>query len=323
MGDASAIADALKALDSAVSTQDIEHGVSLLTVKAEMMAAYMQHLMLVMLAQLRGEWNDEAQAAIDRLIMLRLYMEKGVRPLEARLKYQTDKLVRAATRAEQQAAEGEAAAAAAAAEASAGPKPEQFADSDEEEVQDGLKDQAAAKRTKAPAEEDGIYRPPRIAAVRPDSQSRRPRHVNQTVRDYVRDMSDAPVAEPSVGSNIVQGGRAYVGVSERERRDTKDRERFEEENYTRLAEPSKKERRKLQQQRGRRDEIDLGGEDWRILNSYGGGGGSSGSTALERSKKRRTPTDLGGDDEDTSGHGRSAFERKRRAVERKLRRKRT
>ncbi|KAI9688848.1 MAG: hypothetical protein M1822_001205 [Bathelium mastoideum] len=91
-----------------------EDGISLLDVKNELMLAYLQNLVFLILFKLRNathnktHWDSDGQNGtskddesvedeiVRKLVELRVYLERGVRPLEGRLKYQIDKVLRAA-----------------------------------------------------------------------------------------------------------------------------------------------------------------------------------------------------------------------------------
>ncbi len=103
------------------------------------------------------------------------------------------------------------------------------------------------------------------------------------------ELSSAPLAEPSIGSTIISGGRR--NKSEKEKKDEQERREYEERNYVRLPKESKKERAK----KGGRRDAGYGGEEWRGL----GEGidrierlttrkGGEGRSVLEKSRKRPT-----------------------------------
>lgn len=81
-------------------------GISLLDTKSELLLSYLHHLVFLILFQLRERSakgphsEDFAQDVVKKLVELRAYLDRGVKPLEARLKYQIDKVVRAAEDAE-------------------------------------------------------------------------------------------------------------------------------------------------------------------------------------------------------------------------------
>src|SRR4051794_38662999 len=75
------------------------NGISLLDVKNDLLLSYLQHLVFLILLRLRNSYvqNNEDKSlgdeAIKKLIELRVYLERGARPLEGRLKYQIDKVL--------------------------------------------------------------------------------------------------------------------------------------------------------------------------------------------------------------------------------------
>ncbi|TPX46210.1 hypothetical protein SeLEV6574_g03342 [Synchytrium endobioticum] len=74
-------------------------GVSLLQVKVHSYLSYLSHLVLYMLLKANGA-KIEGHATIDSLIELRTVLEK-IKPIELKLKYQIDKLVKAAITADE------------------------------------------------------------------------------------------------------------------------------------------------------------------------------------------------------------------------------
>jgi U3 small nucleolar ribonucleoprotein protein LCP5 len=127
--------------------------------------------------------------------------------------------------------------------------------------------------------EDGVYRPPRIQATampttdRRDKEMRKP-NKSATLDEFIStEFSSAPLAEPSIGSGIVEGGRR--SKSEKERQEEKERREYEERNYVRLPKLSKKERAK----KGGRKDAGYGGEEWRGL--------GEGIDRIERLTKRK------------------------------------
>lgn len=181
------------------------------------------------------------------------------------------------------------------------------------------------------AAKDGLYRPPRISATampelqttttRADKEARNAgRKKSHMLDEFVsEELSAAPMAQPSIGSTIVAGGR--VLKSARERREEQERRDYEESNFVRLPQLSKKELKKRKQG----DSGQFGGEDWRDfagdldrLTKAAERGGKS-SRLLEKSRKRR------GDDDGEKGGGRGLgenFERKRKSMESRAKKRR-
>ncbi|TKA76836.1 hypothetical protein B0A55_04632 [Friedmanniomyces simplex] len=81
-----------------------EDGITLLDVKNEIFLAYLQALALRNLNVIRSiKHGDDAsathalsEALTKKLVEHRVYLERGVKPLEAKIKYQVDKVVKAA-----------------------------------------------------------------------------------------------------------------------------------------------------------------------------------------------------------------------------------
>ena len=99
---------AAQVLPDATKLHQPEHGLSLLNTKNELFLSYLENLVFLILVKLRhlsatddpGEGTKLAtlhRAAVEKLAELRVLLDRGVRPLEARLKYQVDKVVRAAS----------------------------------------------------------------------------------------------------------------------------------------------------------------------------------------------------------------------------------
>lgn len=295
-------------------------GISLLDVKNELLLSYLQNLVFLILIKLRDynsdESDDEEAQTIDddvvqKLVETRVYLEKGVRPLEARLKYQIDKVLRAADDA-----------ARANLPASRGPAVNSKAITRDSDVSDdsdaggdagGVEAQAAqiddlqyrpnpaglvrpadtGLESHGAKDTDGVYKPPRInPTVMPttgprEKADRRPQK-SATLDEFIStELSETPFAEPSIGSQIVAGGRR--SRSDKERKEAEERKEYEEKNYTRLPKESKKERAK----KGGPKDAGYGGEEWRGLGEgidrierLTNRTSSSTRTALEKSRKR-------------------------------------
>ena len=327
-------------------------GISLLDTKSEILLSYLQNIVFLILLQVRqlsasaqdskanGAGEDVAQIKDEvtkKLVELRVYLDRGVRPLEGRLKYQIDKVLKAAEdsqRSQQQPRKhkpnGKASKKADVENASdddddsgseqsgSGSGSEEEEEEEDQEVDElayrpnlaafSRATQEAAKQKPSAAKdksrEDGIYRPPKIKPTAPpssdpdrraDRESRRTpksRIINEFVQD---EMSGAPMAEASIGSTIRHGGR--VVRTQRDREEDAERRAYEEANFTRLPQESKKERKK----KGKRPErsTGFGGEEWqgvgegadRIERLTRRAKRGTGPSALERSRKRRATDD--------------------------------
>lgn len=324
-----------------------KEGISLFDVKNELLLSYLQNLVFLIILKLRARSGKEEETdttlnpqdeVVKKLVELRVYLEKGVRPLENRLKYQIDKIVRAADDAARKTAQVSKQASSKPTKAQADSDSDASdADSDagtdqsEEDVDEMTYGPSAAtfarakpgggkdQRASGASSKDGIYRPPKITPVsmpttesREERQARRPGK-SATLDEFVAsELSTAPIAQPSIGSTIVNGGRRMK--SEKERREEAERREYEESNFTRLPKLSKKELKA----KGMTRQGGFGGEEWRGL---GAGldrierltqkkGGSSGSLA----KSRKRPIE-DGPVNSGSGIG-DAFEKRRKVVAR-------
>ncbi|WEW62031.1 hypothetical protein PRK78_007531 [Emydomyces testavorans] len=336
-------------------------GISLLDTKNEIFLSYLQSLAFLLLLQVRqiagqsasqsnGNVNCTQEEVVKKLVELRIYLERGVKPLEGRLKYQIDKVLKAAEdaeRAQRKATEkkprrkrkigGSDSEAAFSAESDAGSSNSAQTSDDEQDIDDLAYRPNLAAFSKAAQQEtgqatstkskptDGIYRPPKIKPTalpadfsdrRSDREARRP-DKSRVIDEFVSaEMSAAPAAEPSIGSTIRAGGREVR--TQREREVEVERRTYEESNFVRLPKESKKDRAK----RGGKRQAGFGGEDWRSLGegadrierltrrSNGSGG------ALDRSRKRRLTEDGPRGDGIKVGEG---FEKRRKMIARRKR----
>ena len=71
-------------------------GVSLLGLKNESLVSYINNIVLVVLSHLERLESDleTGSSAVERSIIQRVTLEKGVKPLEKKLSYQLDKMIR-------------------------------------------------------------------------------------------------------------------------------------------------------------------------------------------------------------------------------------
>lgn len=314
------------ALDAAPKLAGVEppkDGLSLLDVKNELLLTYLQNLVFLILMKIRQSRDASAddkskselqELVVKKLVELRLYLEKGVRPLEDKLRYQIEKVLRAADDAERNAKAAEQQANGAKSDS----EDEEGSDADEKE------DKAAATGNKisdlqfrpnlsafvrpagaAAADKgtekgaDGVYKPPRVAPTVMPTTERRERNERRpmksaTLDEFIADeFSNAPAEHPSIGTTIVQGGRRVKTAAERAQED--ERREFEERNFTRLPKQSKKDKAKAAKAAGGSRKMNFGGEDWRDIGegvdrinrlTKGKSGGTGTRALLEKSRKR-------------------------------------
>ncbi|KAI0128122.1 hypothetical protein F4776DRAFT_196767 [Hypoxylon sp. NC0597] len=333
------LSSAFEATPKISGIEPTKDGVSLLDVKNELLLSYLQNLVFLILIKIRNAKNsgsegadgadktDLSDAVVKKLVELRLYLDKGVRPLEDKLQFQLDKILRAADDADRIAAQ-------AAKDDESGLESEPDEGSGDSDDEDASANEGPARprldisakqfapsfnnfappsqpvgmaAAAATQDKTGAYRPPKITptvmptAERRERGDRRPMK-SATMDEYIStELSTMPVAEPSVGTTIVSGGRKVKTVSERREEDR--RREYEETNFVRLPKESKKDRAKRNKIEGRSGKMNFGGEDWRDL---GEGvdrierltrrkeGGGSTKALLEKSRKRgRETTDSG------------------------------
>ena len=264
----------VRKISESVADGDLDHpeGLSILTVKVDALLAYIQNLALLCVHRLSGHSLGEETGSqyVKNLVKLRLRLEK-MRPMEARLKYQVEKLLQTLTAVEREASSG------AAHEdkqtdveedvdmLSFRPNPESLVS-----AQVGRSDVTDEETGEPSPAVGGVYRPPKVAPVVYDPDAHVSRNARKKERQVSRNtalladltagMSTNPY-ETSVGG---VGGDGAIGTSGSSRaRALRRMQEFEEENYKRLA-LNKKEAKKR-----RRDEQDvaLGGLG---LSSHGG-----------------------------------------------------
>ncbi|KAI6085750.1 hypothetical protein F4821DRAFT_144948 [Hypoxylon rubiginosum] len=336
------LTSAVEAAPKISGIEPTKDGVSLLDAKNELLLSYLQNLVFLILIKIRNakngnseESNKEGQldlsdSVVKKLVELRLYLDKGVRPLEEKLQFQLDKILRAADDADRIAAQAAKDAEAAGSESEDG-----SGESDEDASEDegprrpafdiSAKQYAPSFSNFAPAsnpvgmaaaaqDNTGVYRPPKImptvmpTAERRERSERRPMK-SATMDEYIStELSHAPVAEPSIGTNVVKGGQKIKTASERREEDR--RRDYEESNFVRLPAESKKERAQKNKIEAGRSKMQFGGEDWRDLGEgvdrierltrRKEGGGHGTKALLEKSRKRGRETV---DSARRSGHG--------------------
>lgn len=314
---------------------------------------------------------------VQKLIETRVYLEKGVRPLEGRLKYQIEKVLGAAADEERrvnaqreknlQGENGNITQ-----DGRKAPVTEASETSDSETSSKDSKHKTSSHEAPPPPPIDDLsYRPnPAALLRRPDPRERTkssskarsigaykppritptsmPDHPSSTITrsttrhgkshlldEYIAtELSSAPQAEPSIGSNstILRRGRAALSAREREKE--KERMEYEERNLSRLPSESKAERRKARA-RGRdgKGSDRFGGEDWtglgevgdRVARSVAKGSRAPGEPrggVLERREKRRASSNhVSGDAGGGPGIG-EIFEKRRKILEGRAERKR-
>lgn len=324
--------------EAAPALANIEHpkdGISLLDVKNEILLSYLENLVFLILLKIRKNKNSISKSKNDvdeevrtKLVELRLYLEKGARPLEEKLKFSIERFLRTADDAqrEEQAKEqrdkmNEKTGSESDGDES-GSDDDDDDDGDESEAEQNTKSNMRGKMSAAPkfgnlvddvtarpAQRDGapsgVYRPPKRdrqvmdTGARKEKTDRRP-NKSRTMEEFVNsELSAAPMAEPSIGTTIVQGGRRVKTTADREAE--AERREYEETNFTRLPKESKKDKAKKARQDGSSRRMQFGGEEWhdlgegvdridRLTKRKDGGRGGNVRAMLDKSRKRGRDT---------------------------------
>ncbi|KAG0260388.1 hypothetical protein BGZ95_004473, partial [Linnemannia exigua] len=210
---------------------DTSKGLSFLEVKYHILLEYITNLAFVMYRKLDGQ-SIQDHPAVLALVEQRTILEK-MKPVEQKLKYQIDKLVRAAVVGQQ---DGEAQSNAAGADPLAfKPNPKNLVldneNGDDGDDQDNDNDEDGDKKT-------GLYRAPKMAPVHFEEDSsavaKRLKYQarlqaraakSRVMKDLVSEFDDRP-EEMSLTNDGVHFG---MGMDDKQR----EREEYEEANFTR------------------------------------------------------------------------------------------
>lgn len=325
------------------------NGITLLDTKNEIFLSYLQALALRNLSIVRDardlmsksrrgstkvvQSKNTRDSIVADLVRHRVYLDKGIRPLEDRLKYQMDKVLKAVDDQRQQAAMHGASNGKAKNSLKAADGSDDSGAEDSVAEADGfsfrpnpaalskpVQDEDSQSRRDKPS--SGAYKPPRINATMMPTQARKDKDEpkqkrNATMDEYINDeLSSAPLAQPSVGTTIMDRGRRSKTAKDQQEED--ERREYEEMNLIRLPKESKKDRGIKR----REAEAQLGGEDLRGLGGAADRIGrltmsaSRGQGALEKSRKRKETADGPRGDGHQAG---GAFEQRRKKVMRRLR----
>ncbi|KAJ3044575.1 Serine/threonine-protein kinase smg1 [Rhizophlyctis rosea] len=210
------------------------NGVSLLEVKVHSLLSYITNLGFYLMLKLHGH-SISGHPVIHRLIELRIVLEK-IKPLEAKLKYQIEKLVKAAAMEDH----------AGLVEGGAGGgvvDPLAFRPNPGAMMMEGG---AEAEQTDTPAEKSGIYRPPKLApkpyldpsltTTRTATGRLSQRALEKASRS--RMLADLRTQFDSRPEELTAHGTGYaaaeMGASVEDEK-WAERERYEEENMVRLS----------------------------------------------------------------------------------------
>ncbi|KAJ3065318.1 hypothetical protein HK102_007932 [Quaeritorhiza haematococci] len=239
----------VQGLSTSVSQDEVPttKGVSLLEVKLHTLLSYITNLSFYMLLKVNGH-RLEDHPVVDKLVEARVFLEK-MKPLEQKLKYQIDKLVKAAVIAEQ------AESSAGRVEESRGRKSRGDGEGGEESLTaSGLSDPlkfkpnpmnlVAGKDNEAETGTDsgtGVYRPPKLAPTFFDDGSSKSRAAKLTQRQMEkaqrsRLMNELRAQFDERPEEMTAEGTGYGAREVGNELDDRwtEREQYEEENFVRL-----------------------------------------------------------------------------------------
>ncbi|GAA5829057.1 hypothetical protein JCM11251_004110 [Rhodosporidiobolus azoricus] len=238
--------------DRLASTNELSYpsGISLLSLKNHLLLSYLHHLVALFSIKLssRSLASTEGPAdVVQQLVKLRVVLEK-VAPLEQKLKYQVEKLVRKADQFDEEGAQGE---------------------------EDVLNDPLAFRpnpanlvldRTASDVEDEeeaqeraGVYRPPRVAAMpytEAPAKGKKEKRASAMPSHLISDISSAmssstPYGESTSGLSVSHDPSLQSGTA----RHLKRVEQYEMDNFTRMR-MSKKDAKK---RRAEEEEVAFGG----------------------------------------------------------------
>eukprot|EP00043_Microstomoeca_roanoka_P026957 m.13097 g.13097 ORF g.13097 m.13097 type:complete len:290 (+) comp7152_c0_seq1:195-1064(+) len=208
---------------------DASKGVSFLELKNQLMLDYLANMTLLLNLKLRGK-SIIGHNVVERLVFLKVMMDK-LKPLDRKLKYQIDKIVKIAATEDQGAADDAL---------QFRPNPSAL------RPKDGTADAKDGQ-----GREDGIYQPPKIAAApytdddpaaaREEKRKERERQrllqstMMQELRDQISDRPEQIMEYEASQIAHLKGGR-------QSKRDI-EVERYEEDNFIRLNRGKKEKKR--------------------------------------------------------------------------------
>lgn len=244
-----------------------DQGLSFLEMKYNMLLSYLINLTFIVLRKCSGE-KIEGDPCIDRLIEIRTVLEK-IRPIDHKLKYQIDKLVKTAVTG------------------SSEDDPSSYrANPDNligkmDDASDESDSDSSEKVGKGEKSKSGVYVPPKLAAVhylgdetavdrnkRAEERSKKHALSASIMQDLREEYLDTPV-------EVSQTSRAQQILS----RQQKEREEYEETYMTRLP-VTKADKHK------RRQMTTLGTLGDEVTRFGGGGGGGTGAGGNKRKRAK-------------------------------------
>lgn len=212
------------------------------------MLQYITQLAYIVHMKLSGR-SIQQHPVIESLVELRVILDK-MKPVEAKLKYQIDKLVRAAVMGTQQQQQQQQQDEADPLAFKPNPMNLLARDDDDEDNEEEDEEEEDGKR--------GVYRPPKLAPVvfdedgtkaskreKQEARLREKASRSRVIRDLMADMNDAPEESDvhgGVTESVVFGDRLDHQIAEKRK--------YEEDNYVRLA-VTRKEKKRINAKKNR------------------------------------------------------------------------
>ncbi|KAI9319893.1 Sas10/Utp3/C1D family-domain-containing protein [Dichotomocladium elegans] len=219
-------------------------GVSFLEVKYQLMLQYITQLAFYVHLKLSGR-SIKNHPVIESLIELRVILDR-MKPIETKLKYQIDKLVRTAVLGSQPQKQDDNDPLA------FKPNPMNLVSKDEDEEQEDESEKESEDESRA------VYRPPKLAPMafdegstkksrqeREEERRREKASRSRVIRDLMVDMNDTPEevdVHGGVTESFVFGDRLDHQIAEKRR--------YEEDNYVRLI-TTRKEKKRMNAKKNR------------------------------------------------------------------------
>lgn len=286
-------------------------GVSLLSLKNESLVSYLNNLSIIVLNHLQrlkssadeDEITSTKAKAVENTIVQRVTLEKGIKPLEKKLNYQLEKMIRSYNKMIEDETKLEAKLTNKSdsdAESGSGSDSESDSEESEDDALSYKPDVNALKKSqskfKPPSSSSSgdVYKPPKISAVAPPTATitEKPDRTSggklQSMEEYLQESSELPQSEVSIGSSILNNGRGGVKTN-RDRQKELEIQTYEENNFTRL--PSTMTKKSFKQKQNEKIN-NFAGEDWSIFNNNRNIQESTSrkrkaTTAWDKIKKRR------------------------------------
>ena len=216
-------------------------GISFLEVKFHMLLEYLINLVYTLLLKVDGK-RLEGESCIERLIEVRTFLEK-IRPIDQKLKYQVDKLIKMVTTGIVSNGEGQASGSH---PLSFRPNPDNLVSKTDIGDQEDDEESEEDSTSKPP-----VYVPPKVSAVPYEEGTResKKRKLEERVRQHTLNSSLLKDLRDEYSEAPEELKEDYKGLKASKMKDLElEKERYEEENLMRL--PTTKKDKKIKRSAG-------------------------------------------------------------------------